>query len=89
MNTDLSEMLIGLICAGLALILMLPLLGFNLAPSLIVAAFGFALTQRDGVIMLAAWVGTAGFTAFGWLAWEVVSTAVLSAWQWVLTLVGG
>ncbi len=89
MNTDLSEMLIGLICAGLALILMLPLLGFNLAPSLIVAAFGFGLTQRDGVVMLVAWLGTAGFTAFGWLAWEVVSSAAWATWQWALTLVGG
>lgn len=86
MNSDLSEMLIGLVCAILALILMLPLIGFNLVPSLIVMIFGFGMTQRDGVFMLVGWLGTAGFSVFAWLFWEVVSRAVMASWQWATQL---
>jgi hypothetical protein len=81
MNTDLSEMLIGLACAFWALILMLPLIGFNLFPSLFVVAFGFGLTQRDGIIMLIGWLGSAIFGVVIWLAWEVVSRAVTASWE--------
>ena len=45
MSTDLSEALIGLACVTWAAVLMLPLIGFNLVPSLIVAAFGFGLMK--------------------------------------------
>ena len=83
MNTDLSEMLIGVACAIWALVLMLPLIGFNLFPSLFVVAFGFGLTQRDGIIMLIGWLGSAIFGVVIWLAWEVVSRAVMSSWEWV------
>lgn len=86
MNTDLSEMLIGVACAIWALVLMLPLIGFNLFPSLFVAAFGFGLTQRDGVIMLIGWVCSAIFGVVVWLAWEVVSRAVMASWDWVTGL---
>ncbi len=86
MNTDLSEMLIGVACAIWALILMLPLIGFNLFPSLFVAAFGFGLTQRDGVIMLIGWIASAIFGVVVWLAWEVVSRAIAMSWDWVTGL---
>jgi hypothetical protein len=81
MNTDLSEMLIGVACAIWALVLMLPLIGFNLFPSLFVVAFGFGLTQRDGIIMLIGWLGSAIFGVVIWLAWEVVSRAVTASWD--------
>ncbi|MGH6978181.1 MAG: exopolysaccharide biosynthesis protein, partial [Brevundimonas sp.] len=70
MTSEVSEVLIGLICTVLCLILMLPIPGGNLVPSLIIAAFGFGLMQRDGAVILTAWLGTAGFAAFIWLAWE-------------------
>jgi len=83
MNTELSEMLIGIACVIWALVLMLPLIGFNMWPSLFVAAFGFGLTQRDGVIMLIGWLGSAVFAVVVWLLWEVVSRAIMASWDWV------
>lgn len=81
MSTDLSEALIGLMCVIWALVLMLPLIGFNLVPSLIVATFGFGLTQRDGVVMLVGWLGSAGMAAFTWVVWETVSRVLRHLWE--------
>jgi len=72
MSSDLAESLIGLACVIWAAVLMLPLVGFNLLPSLFVAAFGFGLLQRDGVLVIIAWLGSAAFAAVVWLAWEFV-----------------
>lgn len=83
MSSDLAESLIGLACVIWAAVLMLPLVGFNLFPSLFVAAFGFGLLQRDGVLVICAWLGSAGFAAVVWLAWEFVRRvidAIMSFW---------
>lgn len=88
MSTDLSEALIGLMCVIWAAVLMLPLIGFNLFPSLIVAAFGFGLMQRDGVMMLVGWVVSAGMGIFTWLVWETVSRVLTAGWAWVTQLFG-
>ncbi|MFN4091823.1 MAG: exopolysaccharide biosynthesis protein [Brevundimonas sp.] len=88
MSTDLSEALIGLMCVVWAAVLMLPLIGFNLFPSLIVAAFGFGLMQKDGVMMLVGWAGSAGMGIFTWLVWETVSRVLLAGWTWVTHLFG-
>ena len=83
MSTDLSEALIGLMCMIWAAVLMLPLIGFNLFPSLIVAAFGFGLMQKDGVMMLVGWVGSAGMATFTWLVWETVSRVLVATWDMI------
>lgn len=88
MSTDLSEALIGLMCVIWAIVLMLPLIGFNLVPSLIVAAFGFGLMQRDGVMMLVGWFGSAGMGVFTWLVWETVSRVLIAGWTWATHLFG-
>lgn len=81
MSTDLSEALIGLMCVVWAGVLMLPLIGFNLVPSLIVAAFGFGLMQKDGVVMLIGWVGSVGMALFTWAVWETVSRVLAATWE--------
>lgn len=88
MSTDLSEALIGLMCVIWAAVLMLPLIGFNLFPSLIVAAFGFGLMQRDGLMMLVGWAVSAGMGIFTWLVWETVSRVLTAGWTWVTHLFG-
>lgn len=88
MSTDLSEALIGIMCVVWAAVLMLPLIGFNLVPSLIVAAFGFGLMQRDGVVMLVGWFGSAGMGVFTWLVWETVSRVLLAGWTWATQVFG-
>jgi hypothetical protein len=83
MSSDLSEALIGLMCVVWAAVLMLPLIGFNLVPSLIVAAFGFGLMQKDGVVMLVGWVGSLGMAIFTWAVWETVSRVLAATWEMV------
>ncbi len=96
MSSEISEVLIGVTSCLLTVIVMLPIFGGNLFPSLFVALFGFGLMQKDGVAIGVAWIGVAGFCVFVWLAWEVISRLFLasagmwqSAWQWVVGLFGG
>ena len=86
MTSEASEMLIGATCVVLAAILMLPIPGGNLAPSLIMALFGFGLLQRDGLMVLVAWVGVAGLATFVWLAWELVSHVLVASSAWLFGL---
>lgn len=87
LSSDVGEMFIGLACFLLAFILILPLWGGNLVPSLIIATFGFGLMQRDGYVILAGWLGVTGVGLFIWLAWELVSRLIASSWDWVTGLV--
>ncbi|WP_122468514.1 exopolysaccharide biosynthesis protein [Brevundimonas lutea] len=80
---EVSETLIGVVSTVLCLLLMLPLIFFNLFPSIIIAIFGFGLMQRDGVAILIGWLIAAGFSVFVWLAWEGVSTAAMVSWEWL------
>ena len=80
---EVSETLIGVVSTVLCLLLMLPLIFFNLFPSIIIAIFGFGLMQRDGVAILIGWLIAAGFSVFVWLAWEGVSTAAMVSWNWL------
>lgn len=81
-----SEVLIGIVCSLLILILMLPLIFANLVPSLIIATFGFGLTQRDGVAVLIGWAGVIAFAVFAWLAGTVVTSAAIASWHWAIGL---
>lgn len=87
MTSEVSEILIGLACVVLSAILMLPIPGGNLVPSLIMAVFGFGLLQRDGLMILVAWLGVAGVATFVWLAWELVSRALMLSWDWITGLI--
>ena len=80
---EVSETLIGVFSTVLCLLLMLPLIFFNLFPSIIIAIFGFGLMQRDGVAILIGWLIAAGFSVFVWLAWEGVSTAAMVSLEWL------
>ncbi|MBX3476226.1 MAG: exopolysaccharide biosynthesis protein [Brevundimonas sp.] len=82
MTTPAAQVLIGLAASLLSLIVMLPIFGGNLFPSLFVALFGFGLMQRDGAAVVAAWLGAAGFAAFVWAAWEVISRVFLATVGW-------
>lgn len=93
MSSEIAEILIGLVTTLLTIIVMLPIFGGNLFPSLFVALFGFGLMQRDGALIGAAWVGVAGFCVFVWLAWELISRVFLAsagwfvhAWDWIVAL---
>ena len=82
MSNEIAEVLIGVFASLLTIIVMLPIFGGNLFPSLFVALFGFGLMQRDGVLIGAAWVGIAGFCVFVWIAWELISRLFLASAGW-------
>ena len=90
MSSEIAEVLIGIVTSLLTVIVMLPIFGGNMFPSLFVALFGFGLMQRDGLLIGAAWLGVAGFCIFVWAAWELISRLFLAsadqlqaAWSWV------
>lgn len=90
MTSELSEILIGVACIILCTILVLPIPGGNLIPSLIIVAFGFGLVQRDGVAILVAWCAIALLCVGGvviWLTWAWVAPYLLPVWEWLTTLV--
>ncbi|MBU1346194.1 MAG: exopolysaccharide biosynthesis protein [Alphaproteobacteria bacterium] len=84
MSNEVCEVLIGIVTTLLTLIVMLPIFGGNLFPSLFVALFGFGLMQRDGFLIVAAWLGVAGFCVFVWAAWELISRLFLASAGWFL-----
>ncbi|QTN18401.1 exopolysaccharide biosynthesis protein [Brevundimonas sp. AJA228-03] len=87
MSSEVSEVLIGVVTSLLAIIVMLPIFGGNLFPSLCVALFGFGLMQRDGALIAAAWLGVAGLGIFVWAAWSLIVAAFQTSLQWVQQLV--
>lgn len=89
MTSEISEVLIGLACMILCSILVLPIPGGNLIPSLIIVAFGFGLVQRDGLAVLAAWTAIALVCVAGliiWLLWAELSPHLLPVWVAVSTV---
>jgi hypothetical protein len=86
MTSELSEILIGVICSILAVILILPIWGGNMAPALTIAVFGFGLMQRDGVVILLGWLGAAVCVTILWLAWEVITRIAAVTWAWMASL---
>lgn len=86
MTSELSEILIGVVCSVLAFILILPIWGGNMAPALTVAVFGFGLMQRDGVVILLGWLGAALCATILWLAWEIITRIGTATWIWATGL---
>lgn len=89
MTNEISEVLIGLACLILCAILVLPIPGGNLIPSLIIVAFGFGLVQRDGLAVLIAWCAIALVCVAGliiWLLWAQLAPHLLPVWTAVSTL---
>ncbi len=82
-----SELLIGLACTLLAVIVMLPLWSTNMFPAFTIAIFGFGLVQRDGVAVMLGWLATAGYLVFLVLAWRLIEAAAVATWTWASGLV--
>jgi hypothetical protein len=77
-----SELMIGLICTLLAVIVMLPLWSTNMFPAFTIAIFGFGMMQRDGVAVILGWLAVAGYALFLILAWQMIKGVVLVGWEW-------
>ena len=55
-----QERLLGLVCLALSVLLLLPLPFFNVPPALCLVLLAWGMVQRDGVMVAAGLVGTAG-----------------------------
>jgi hypothetical protein len=77
-----SELMIGLVCTLLAVIVMLPLWSTNMFPAFTIAMFGFGMMQRDGVAVLLGWLAVAGYVLFLILAWQMIKGVALVGWEW-------
>lgn len=71
-----GQVLIGLTCFLLSVILVLPIPLGNIAPAITMAFFSLGVMQRDGVAVLLGWLSAAISFGLLALAWKVVWGAV-------------
>ena len=84
----LAQMVIGLICLGLAVMLAFPVPFGDMLPAVTIALFGFAVMQRDGLATIAGLVGTAVCIGYLALVWRLIVEISERAWTWAQGLVG-
>ena len=84
----LAQMVIGLICLGLAVMLAFPVPVGDMLPADTIALFGFAVMQRDGLATIAGLVGTAVCIGYLALVWRLIVEISERAWTWAQGLVG-
>jgi hypothetical protein len=74
-----GQAMIGLACLFLSIVLVLPVWGANLIPAVAIGFFALGVTQRDGLAVLAGWLGTAVTVAILFVAWRLIVAAVEGA----------
>lgn len=78
-----ARTLAGLSCLFLAVMLALPVPFGDVAPALTIIVFGFALMQRDGLLMLVGFLGVVGCAAYLAFIWAAVVEIFRAAAAWV------
>ena len=73
-----ATILVGFQTLVMALILVLPILGGNWPPGIIVALSALALLQRDGLLMLITYASSAAFIYFGYRLLLLALNAVIA-----------
>lgn len=86
MVSDPSEVVVGVVCVLLSIVLVLPIPLGNMAPSLTVAVFSLGLMQRDGVMIVLGWVGVAISVSLLALVWSAVAAVVQGALGWITSV---
>ena len=84
----LAQMVIGLICLALAIMLAFPVPFGDMLPAFTIAIFGFAVMQRDGVATIAGLIGTAVCVGYLALVWRVIVEISEGALAWAQGLAG-
>ncbi len=72
MTGRVGERLLGLLVFVLAVVIALPGPGTNFLPGLAIAFMAVAIIQRDGLLLLAGWLGSAFALYVGWLGLSLV-----------------
>ena len=81
-----ADVVIGLICILLALMMALPVPFGDALPGLTLALFGLGIIQRDGAFILAGFFGTAVCGIYLALVWTTVVAVVAGIAEWATNL---
>ncbi len=81
-----ADVVIGVICIMLALMMALPVPFGDALPGLTLALFGLGIIQRDGAFILAGLFGTAVCGVYLALVWATVVAAVSGVGHWAANL---
>lgn len=89
MTGGIGERLLGLLVFILAVVIALPGPGTNFLPGLAIAFMAVAIIQRDGLLLLVGWLGSAFALYVGWLGlslvyeylWPPVRDIVVKLWE--------
>lgn len=79
----LGQGLIGLACAFLSAVLVLPIWGGNLLPAIAIGVFSLGVMQRDGLAVLIGWTLTAASIAVLFLAWTLIVASFEHGVRWI------
>ena len=82
MTGEAADVVIGIICILLAMMMALPVPFGDALPGLTLAIFGLAIIQRDGVFIVAGLTGTAICTVYLALVWTTVVAIVHGIAHW-------
>lgn len=83
---EVADLVIGLICILLALMMALPVPFGDALPGLTLALFGLGIIQRDGAFILAGLLGTAVCGVYLTLVWTTVVAIVSGIGSWAASL---
>lgn len=79
---EVADVVVGVICILLAVMMALPVPFGDALPSLTLALFALGIIQRDGAFILAGLVGTAVCGVYLTLIWATVMTIIANTAQW-------
>lgn len=80
---EIADVVVGIICILLAVMMALPVPFGDALPSLTLALFALGIIQRDGAFILAGLVGTAVCGVYLTLIWATVMTIIANTAQWL------
>ena len=84
---ELADVITGLVCFVLAVMLALPVPLGDMLPALTIAIFGLAITQRDGLAVLIGGIGTVICGVYLVLVWATVVAIISGLLGWFNQLV--
>lgn len=86
MTGEAADVVVGVICILLAMMMALPVPFGDALPGLTLAIFGLGIIQRDGVFILAGLIGTAVCGVYVTLVWTTVVAVINGIAHWFGTL---
>ncbi len=79
---EVADVVTGLTCVFLAVMLALPVPFGDLLPALTLIVLGLGIMQRDGVAILLGAVGTVACVIYLFLVWAAVTAAIAAIGEW-------